>query len=294
MSAGPELIRRRGRRAARRVRARRVRARRGRRDRGGAGAPARPGPRGRPPRPGGGVDRRRRGDANRPPRMRADVLAAAAAAPARALPTRRSTCTSRCRSGSSVRSTTCPTPRSTSSPRTGSPRHDLVVHIAAQESLLAQNLGVPTIDDVDEEEIVARTDALLPRFAERDLDGRGRRCGARRWRRTGRGRSPTPTAPRSGAASGSPATTRCSCDRSRPGSTPTTCGAPAGLPTTPPETRHLSLMSDLAGRILPLALAVAGARARRQDRTSGAHGRRWWRVAGRRWARGATPARRPT
>ena len=35
--------------------------------------------------------------------------------------------------------------------------HDLVVHMAAQESLLAQNLGVPTIDDLDEEEIVART-----------------------------------------------------------------------------------------------------------------------------------------
>ena len=34
--------------------------------------------------------------------------------------------------------------------------------------------------------------------------------------------------------------------------------AAAGAPTTPPDARHLSLMSDLAGRILPLALAVAG------------------------------------
>ena len=48
--------------------------------------------------------------------------------------------------------------------------HDLVVHVAAQESLLAQNLGVPTIADLDEDEIVARTHALLPRFADRDLD----------------------------------------------------------------------------------------------------------------------------
>ena len=49
---------------------------------------------------------------------------------------------------------------------------ELVVHMAAQESLLAQNLGTPTIDDLDEEEIVARTHALLPTcFADRELDG---------------------------------------------------------------------------------------------------------------------------
>ncbi len=35
--------------------------------------------------------------------------------------------------------------------------HDLVVHMAAQESLLAQNLGAPTIEALDEEDIVART-----------------------------------------------------------------------------------------------------------------------------------------
>ena len=106
--------------------------------------------------------------------------------------------------------------------------HDLVVHVAAQESLLAQNLGVPTFDAVREEQIVARTDAFLPRFADRDLDRLPSRSGARRSRPTGPGRSPTPTAARSGAAWGSPATTPCSCGRSRPGSTPTTCGAAAG------------------------------------------------------------------
>ena len=86
------------------------------------------------------------------------------------------------------------------------------------------------------------------------------RSGATRWRRTGRGRSPTPTAPRSGAASGSPVTTRCSCGRSRRGSTPTTSAAPPGRRVTPPDVRHLTLMSDLAGRILPArAGGVAGA-----------------------------------
>ena len=84
------------------------------------------------------------------------------------------------------------------------------------------------------------------------------RSGATRWRRTGRGPSPTPTAPRSGAASGSPATTRCSCARSRRGCTPMTFAAPRGCPAHAPEVRHLSLMSDLARRILPLALAVVG------------------------------------
>ena len=63
-----------------------------------------------------------------------------------------------------------PTTRSTSFTPNGLTAHDLVVHLAAQESLLAQNLGVPTIADLDEEQIVARTHALLPRFADRDLD----------------------------------------------------------------------------------------------------------------------------
>ena len=40
--------------------------------------------------------------------------------------------------------------------------HDLVVHMAAQESLLAQNLGVPTAPDLDEDEIVTRTHAPDP------------------------------------------------------------------------------------------------------------------------------------
>lgn len=135
--------------------------------------------------------------------------------------------------------------------------HDLVVHLAAQESLLAQNLGVPTFDAVREEQIVARTDAFLPRFADRDLTAavalwrasvEANRAWAVAnpdrsaiWRGLGLARDDTLLV-RSFEA-------WIHADDLRQA---------AGQPTPPPATRHLSLMSDLAGRILPLAVAVAG------------------------------------
>jgi uncharacterized protein (TIGR03083 family) len=135
--------------------------------------------------------------------------------------------------------------------------HDLVVHLAAQESLLAQNLGVPTFDAVRDEQIVARTDAFLPRFADRDLT-----AAVALWRtsveanRAWAVANPDRTAIWRGLGLTRDDTLLVRsfeawihADDLR--------GA-AGLPTAPPETRHLSLMSDLAGRILPLALAVAG------------------------------------
>ncbi len=135
--------------------------------------------------------------------------------------------------------------------------HDLVVHLAAQESLLAQNLGVPTIADLDEEEIVARTHALLPRFRDRDLTD-----AVDLWRdsvqanRTWAVANPDRTAIWRGLGLTRDDTLLVrsfeawihSDDLRRA----------SGLPTTLPEPRHLALMSDLAGRILPLALAVAG------------------------------------
>ena len=42
--------------------------------------------------------------------------------------------------------------------------HDLVVHMAAQESLLAQEAGAPSLPDLQETDIDARTAALLPSF----------------------------------------------------------------------------------------------------------------------------------
>ena len=109
-------------------------------------------------------------------------------------------------------------------------RRRAVVHMAAQESLLAQNLG----DAHDRRPARgghrrrARTRSC--RASPIVSSTTRSRSGATRSRPTGRGPSPTPTAPRSGAASGSPATTRCSCGRSRRGCTPTTSGAPPGLP----------------------------------------------------------------
>jgi uncharacterized protein (TIGR03083 family) len=134
---------------------------------------------------------------------------------------------------------------------------DLVVHMAAQESLLAQNLGVPTIDDLHEEEIVARTHALLPRFRDGELTDavalwrdsvEANRAWAVEnpdraaiWRGLGLTRDDTLLVRSFEAWIHSDDLRRAS-----------------GLPTSPPEPRQLSLMSDLAGRILPLALAVAG------------------------------------
>ncbi len=135
--------------------------------------------------------------------------------------------------------------------------HDLVVHMAAQESLLAQNLGTPTIDELLEDDIEPRTHALLPRFAGRALDPavdlwresvEANRAWAVAnpertaiWRGLGMTRDDTLLV-RSFEA-------WIHADDLR---------EVAGLPTTAPEARHLSLMSDLASRILPLALAVAG------------------------------------
>jgi uncharacterized protein (TIGR03083 family) len=134
---------------------------------------------------------------------------------------------------------------------------DLVVHLAAQESLLAQNLGVPTIDDLTEEDIVTRTHELLPRFVGRDLDDavslwrdsvEVNRAWAMEnpdrtaiWRGLGLSRDDTLLVRSFEAWIHSDDLRRAS-----------------GLPTTAPEARHLSFMSDLAGRILPLALSVAG------------------------------------
>jgi uncharacterized protein (TIGR03083 family) len=135
--------------------------------------------------------------------------------------------------------------------------HDLVVHMAAQESLLAQNLGVPTIDDLREEEIVARTHELLPRFRDADLADAvdlwrdsveanhtwavANPDRTAIWRGLGLTRDDTLLVRSFEAWIHSDDLRRAS-----------------GFATSPPESRHLSLMSDLAGRILPLALAVAG------------------------------------
>ena len=135
--------------------------------------------------------------------------------------------------------------------------HDLVVHMAAQESLLAQHLGVPTIDDLTDEDIDARTYALLPRFVGRDVED-----ALEVWRasveanRTWATQNPDRTAIWRGLGLTRDDTLLVRsfeawihADDLR---------RAAGVTTVPPSTRHLALMSDLAGRVLPLALAVSG------------------------------------
>jgi uncharacterized protein (TIGR03083 family) len=134
---------------------------------------------------------------------------------------------------------------------------DLVVHMAAQESLLAQHLGAPTVDDLVEEEVVARTHALLPRFAGRELDD-----AVALWRQ-------------SVEANRAWAVANVDRDATWLGIALTRDDVllvrsfeawihaddlrlVSGLPSAPPEARHLSLMSELASRVLRLALAVSG------------------------------------
>ncbi|HEY3673706.1 MAG TPA: maleylpyruvate isomerase family mycothiol-dependent enzyme [Acidimicrobiia bacterium] len=133
---------------------------------------------------------------------------------------------------------------------------ELIVHMAAQESLLAQNLGTPTVDDLDEEDITSRTHALLSRFAGRELDD-----AVALWRtsveanRAWAVANPDRTAIWRGLGLTRDDTLLVRAfeawvhadDLRRA----------AGAPVTRPEVRHLTLMSDLARRILPLALAVS-------------------------------------
>jgi uncharacterized protein (TIGR03083 family) len=133
---------------------------------------------------------------------------------------------------------------------------ELLVHMAAQESLLAQNLGTPTIDDLHEEDIVPRTHALLPRFAGRELDD-----AVALWRdsveanRAWAVANPERTAIWRGLGLTRDDTLLV---RSFEAWVHTDdLQRAAGSPVTRPDVRHLTLMSDLARRILPLALAVS-------------------------------------
>jgi uncharacterized protein (TIGR03083 family) len=134
---------------------------------------------------------------------------------------------------------------------------ELVVHMAAQESLLAQHLGTPTVDDLSEEDIDARTYALLPRFADRDVDDavalwRDSVEANRAWAvahpdRTAVWRGLELT--RDDALLVRSFEAWVHADDLRRSS---------ARPELRPVARHLRLMSDLARRILPLALALSG------------------------------------
>ena len=136
--------------------------------------------------------------------------------------------------------------------------HDLVVHMAAQESLLAQEAGVPVLPELAETDIDARTAALLPSFSDRSIA-----AATELWQRS-------VDANRTWAAD-------------NVGGTVTWRGIPmtrddaivirafetwihtddlrrvAGWALVPPAPEELAVMSDLASRILPIALSLRDA-----------------------------------
>jgi uncharacterized protein (TIGR03083 family) len=135
--------------------------------------------------------------------------------------------------------------------------HDLVVHLAAQESLLAQNLGVPTLPDTVATDIIERTHAILPRFADGGLaDARAllhdsvdaNRAWAVEhagevapWRGLGLSRDDALVVRAFEAWIHTDDLRRV-----------------MGLPQSPPPAPELAIMSEFASRVLPLALDVAG------------------------------------
>jgi hypothetical protein len=136
--------------------------------------------------------------------------------------------------------------------------HDLVVHMAAQESLLAQEAGVPSLPDIQESDIDARTAALLPSFdgqpvraAVRPLAARGReqpRLGRGQRRRHGHlARHPMT---RDDAIVIRAFETWIHTDDLR---------RVAGWDLEAPAPEELAVMSELASRILPVALALRDA-----------------------------------
>jgi uncharacterized protein (TIGR03083 family) len=134
--------------------------------------------------------------------------------------------------------------------------HDLVVHMAAQESLLAQNLGIPTIADLVDEEIVPRTHALIPRFAGRDVHE-----AVALWRDSVEANRAWAVAnPDRSAIWLGLGLTRDDTLLVRAFEAwvhTDDLRRVAGRPEIRVESRHLSLMADLSRRIMPLALAVA-------------------------------------
>jgi len=134
---------------------------------------------------------------------------------------------------------------------------DLVVHVAAQESLLAQLVGAPTLDGIVEPDIDARTAAAIVAFADEPLDvvvdawqdaveanrrwAADRRAESAHWRGLELSRHDA-------IVVRAFETWVHGDDLRRAG----------GLPPRPPAPRHLALMTDLAGRTLGLSLALSG------------------------------------
>jgi uncharacterized protein (TIGR03083 family) len=137
---------------------------------------------------------------------------------------------------------------------------DLVIHEAAQESLLAQAVTEPTID-IRELHIDARTAAFVEHFEGRSLDD-----ALALWRESVDANCAWAT----GGSDASASWRGLALDRNdaivvRAFETwihTDDLRRVVGLPGVPPDPEHLALMSDLAGRTLSMALGLV-------DRTRG-------------------------
>jgi uncharacterized protein (TIGR03083 family) len=135
--------------------------------------------------------------------------------------------------------------------------HELMVHMAAQESLLAMEAGISVIPELTESDIDARTAALLPELAVRPLD-----AAVALWREA--------------------VDANVSWARAHAGDHVNWRGMPMtrddaivvrafetwihtddlrrvlGRSLQPPTPAQLTVMSEFASRVLPLSLAIAG------------------------------------
>jgi uncharacterized protein (TIGR03083 family) len=136
---------------------------------------------------------------------------------------------------------------------------DLIVHCAAQESLAAQLAGVPTIADVDSEDIETRTAALVAHFAGRPAEDavellRESVAAVRRWAADPANRDVTvhwlgADIPRADVLTIRAFESWIHADDMR---------RVTGRPLVSPPPSHLSIMSDFSGRTTGLGLLMVG------------------------------------
>ena len=151
--------------------------------------------------------------------------------------------------------------------------HDLVVHMAAQESLLAHEAGVPVLPEIVETDIDARTAALLGSYEDRPVSD-----AAALWQQAVAANHAWATDNVGGHVTwrGIPMTrddaivvrafeTWIHTDDLR---------RVAGFDLEPPAPHELSVMSELASRILPIALNLTD-RNRPGKTAPRPHRRRW-------------------
>ncbi len=134
---------------------------------------------------------------------------------------------------------------------------DLVVHEAAQESLLAQAVGASPFPEIAETDIDARTAAFVERF-----DGHALDAAVDLWRAAVDANCAWASTTSDGSANWRgldlPADDAIVVRAFETWIHTDDLRRAIGLPGEPPDAHHLALMSDLAGRTLSMALGLVG------------------------------------